>query len=401
MHYGVTSSYRSLSQSFNKYDFLLIKSVGFSALIALAKPAFATAPIEVYFDLDTTHKAGSPLAISQKLDTPLLLNADTTRRFVPIYFCGEAVPIDNASVSRQWMRNLMQCQAEREELYAIRKRAAVFFPIIDPILRRFNIPSDFRYIPLAESALINNCVSPKGASGYWQLMPGTARELGLIVNDEVDERYELPKATVAVCRLLRDLQHELGSWTLVAAAYNSGLGHVQSRMLQQHQSSYFNLKLYRETSQYLYRVLAYKELLTNPQQYRLLLSSAVLGFLTRPLPSHLQPLPGTRRRPASVVVVGTDTELADMEDIDPAWGPQMGDSFLDAPTLAEILLAGVNYASILPEADDNRPSDLTNEQKGQPIPKLLGLMVLRFRRPRFLRQTPGTGSRPRHRWEWV
>lgn len=381
----------------------MIKSVGFSALIALAKPAIA-APIEACFDLDTTYKAGSPLAISQKLDTPLLLNADTTRRFVPIYFCGEAVPIDNASVSRQWMRNLMQCQAEREELYAIRKRAAVFFPVIDPILRRFNIPPDFRYIPLAESALINNCVSPKGASGYWQLMPETARELGLIVNDEVDERYELPKATVAVCRLLRDLYHELGSWTLVAAAYNSGLGHVQSRMLQQHQSSYFNLKLYHETSQYLYRVLAYKELLTNPHQYRLLLSSAVLGFLTRPLPSHLQPLPGTRKQLASTVAVGMDTELADVENIDPAWGPQTGDSFLDAPTLAEILLAGVNYASILPADDENRPTgpaDLTNEQKGQPIPKLLGLMVLRFRRPRFLRQTPGTSSRPRHRWEWV
>ena len=379
----------------------MIKSVGFSALIALARPVSAAVPFEVHFGFDTTRQAGSPLAVSQKLSTPLLLNADSTRRFVPIYFCGEAVPIDNAYVSRQWMRNLMQCQAEREELYAIRKRAAVFFPVIDPILRRFNIPPDFRYIPLAESALINNCVSPKGASGYWQLMPETARELGLIVNDETDERYDLPKATVAVCRMLRDLYHELGSWTLVAAAYNSGLGHVQSRMLQQRQSNYFNLKLYHETSQYLYRVLAYKELLTNPQQYRLLLSSAVLGFLTRPLPSHLQPLPGTRRNPASAVAVGMDTELADIENIDPAWGPQTGDSFLDAPTLAEILLAGANYASLFPADDNHRPADLTHEQKGQPIPKLLGLMVLRFRRPRFLRQVPGTGSRPRHRWEWV
>ena len=141
---------------------------------------------------DTSRQSDSPGpgVISSQLDTPLLLNADTTRRFVPIYFCGEAVPVDNAYVSRQWMRTLMQCQSQREALYTIRKRAAVFFPIIDPILRKFNIPSDFRYVPLAESALVNDCVSPKGASGYWQIMPQTARELGLVVNgDEIGRAH--------------------------------------------------------------------------------------------------------------------------------------------------------------------------------------------------------------------
>ncbi len=364
--------------------------------MALTKPAPAPVWIDLGLATDTTLQ--NPLAgVSAQLNTPHLLNTDTTRRFVPIYFCGEAVPIDNAYVSRQWMRTLMRCQSQREELYVIRKRAAVFFPIIDPILRQFNIPSDFRYIPLAESALINDCVSPKGASGYWQLMPETARELGLVVNQEHDERYDLNKATVAVCRFLRDLHRELGSWTLVAAAYNGGLGQVRSRMIQQRENNYYSLKLYRETSQYLYRVLAYKELLSNPTQYKMLLSNDVIGYLTRPLPAKLQPLPGTRHSP--VAVVRADSELADITDIDPAWGPRKGVSFLETPTLADILLAGARYLGTQPDTD--LPDDLTPEQKGQPIPKLLGLMVLRFRRPRFLRQTPGTGSRPRHRWEWV
>ena len=345
---------------------------------------------------DTSRQSDNPVAISSRLNTPLMLNADTTRRFVPIYFCGEAVPIDNSYVSRQWMRTLMQCQSQREELYTIRKRAAVFFPIIDPILRRFNIPPDFRYIPLAESALVNDCVSPKGASGYWQIMPQTARELGLVVNGEVDERYDLSKATVAVCRMLRDLHHELGSWALVAAAYNAGLGHVQKSMIQQRETNYFSLKLYRETSAYLYRVLAYKELLTNPQHYKMLLSNDVIGYLTRPLPPKLRSLLG--RKNSSVVGIGSEDKLAEIENISPTWGPRSGDSFLVAPSLADMLLAAASYAS--PDLITGS-TDLTREQKGQPVPKLLGLMVLRFRRPRFLRQTPGTGRRPRHRWEWV
>ena len=345
---------------------------------------------------DTSRQSDNPVAISSPLNTPLLLNADTTRRFVPIYFCGEAVPIDNSYVSRQWMRTLMQCQSQREELYTIRKRAAVFFPIIDPILRKFNIPSDFRYIPLAESALVNDCVSPKGASGYWQIMPQTARELGLVVNGEVDERYDLSKATVAVCHMLRDLYRELGSWALVAAAYNAGLGHVQKSMIQQRETNYFSLKLYRETSTYLYRVLAYKELLTNPQQYKMLLSNDVIGYLTRPLPPKLRPL--SDRRKSSDAGTDSEDELADMENISPAWGPRKGDSFLNAPSLADLLLAAASYAS--PDLITGS-TGLTREQKGQPVPKLLGLMVLRFRRPRFLRPTPGTGRRPRHRWEWV
>ncbi|CCH00096.1 lytic transglycosylase catalytic [Fibrella aestuarina BUZ 2] len=377
----------------------MIRTVSVSALIALAKPTIATSLVEPGKPADTTRQETGQPAVSQKLNTPLLLNADSTRRFVPIYFCGEAVPIDRSSISRQWMRTLMQCQAQREELYVLRKRAAVFFPVIDPILRRFSIPYDFRYIPLAESALVNDCVSPKGASGYWQLMPQTARELGLIVNDEIDERYDMEKATIAVCRYLRDLYRELGSWTLVAAAYNGGLSRIQERMIQQRQNNYFSLKLYRETSQYLFRVLAYKELLSNPHSYRLLLSSDVLAYLTRPLPAHLTPLPGQKTKGAAVAV-GADTDLPDANRVDPAWGPRQGDSFLDAPSLADILLAGAAYASLDPFANTTNP-DLTREQKGIPVPKLLGLMVLRFRRPRFLRQVPGTGRRPRHRWEWV
>ncbi len=325
-------------------------------------------------------------SVSDGLNAPVLMSVDTVRRAAAVYFCGEAMPLGEPGVWRHWMQALRTYGAQKECIYDLRKRSVSFFPIIDPILFKYRIPRDFRYLPLTESELVNDCVSPKGAVGYWQLMPQTARELGLVVNDEVDERKDLRKATVAVCHYLHQLYGELRSWSLVAAAYNSGIGHVQTRMRQQGQSTYFKVRFYRETNQYLFRVLAYKELLSNPEQYRQLLSPGVMNALTKPLPAFV--LQRAKKRLANP----DNATLADADSADPSWGPRPDRSLLEKPSELDQLIAS---------ATGSADEDLTDQQHGIPVQKLLALLVLRFKRPRLLQQKKGEGLRPGHRWEWV
>lgn len=149
----------------------------------------------------------------------------------------------------------------------LQKRADDFFLVVDEILEKHNIPPDFRYIPLAESGLNPKAISPKGAGGYWQLIPGTARDLGLRVNGKTDERFNTRKATEAACRYLRQLYNQFGSWSLVAAAYNVGPGYIKNQLRRQSQANYYSMRLPRETQYYLYRVLVYKEMLSLPNDY--------------------------------------------------------------------------------------------------------------------------------------
>ncbi|GAB4032282.1 lytic transglycosylase domain-containing protein [Spirosoma jeollabukense] len=334
------------------------------------------------------------LSLSNGLNTPELLVVDSTKHLFPVYFCGEEVPIGEPRVSRRWAQTLRTYGAQPEFLLDLRDKASTFFHIIDPILRKHKIPRDFRFMPLAESALENNSVSYKGASGYWQLMPGTARELGLIVNDHVDERYNLRKATVAVCRHLHQLYGKLGSWTLVAAAYNGGITHVRHKMDQQGHSNYYRLRLHRETSHYLFRILAYKELLSNPRQYALLLRGSTMEELTKPLPSWHKPLALSKKIKNSPTV-----ELVDDESADPSWGPRPNMALTKTPSDTQQLIA--NAAAIKKAAS---APDANLEQQGPhfPIKKLMmGLMVLRFRRPRFLDWKKRASSRPLHFWDWL
>ena len=357
--------------------------------VAIASADWSSFGLSV-FGVDTSRT----LSPSNALDSPALLVADSTKRTFPIYFCGEEVPVDEPRVSRRWLQTLRTYGAQQECLFDLRRRASTFFPIIDPILRKHKIPRDFRFLPLAESALINDCVSPRGASGYWQLMPGTARELGLIVNESVDERYNLKKATVAVCRYLHQLHRQLKSWTLVAAAYNGGITHVQKRMEQQGQTNYYRLRLHRETSHYLFRVLAYKELLSNSRQYAMLLRGSTIAQLTKPLPTWRKPLALPKKIKDAPTI-----ELIDDDYTDPTWGPRPNTALTKTPSDTEQLIARATAETALSNAPD---ADLEKQQTGLPIKKLMmGLMVLRFRRPRFLSRKKGEGIRPLHFWDWL
>ncbi|WP_345247587.1 lytic transglycosylase domain-containing protein [Nibrella saemangeumensis] len=363
--------------------------------MATIKPAAVPSDSAYTGSLADTSKA---LSSTHQLNQPMLLGVDTLGGAFPnVFFCGEQVPIYQSSVLRRWKQTLLSHGYRSDYLNGLRKRAAGFFPVIDPILRQYGIPRDFRYLPLAESDLIYSAVSPKGASGYWQLMPQTARELGLVVSPDYDERFDLRKATIAACRHLRYLYSQLGSWTLVAAAYNGGEGQIQSRMKRQNQKSYYDLRLNRETSYYLFRVLALKELLTNPWGYTLVLPTQLIKSLSRPLSGRIFPVMSfTKRKRMNVnEEEDVDTQLQAPPDTDPTWGPRVVRSLLNGPSDVQQWLANAVGAN----KDTN--ADLTKEQGGIPIKKLMALMVLRFRRPRFLQLKKGSGNRPRHFWEWV
>lgn len=201
----------------------------------------------------------------------------------PVYFCGEAVPLHEEAVARRLISALARNTKQSAALFRMRQRAASFFPIIEPILARYQIPADFKYLPLVESSLVGRAVSAKGAAGYWQIMPATARELGLTVDNSQDERLNLEKSTLAACRYLNYLHRQLGSWTLAAAAYNNGIGNLLGSIRRQQNRNYYYLRLNAETGKYLYRILAFKELFNNYRNYGNDLPQQLLASLQKPV----------------------------------------------------------------------------------------------------------------------
>ena len=198
-----------------------------------------------------------------------------------VHFCGETVPTEQAAVSQKLAIALMNSSGYAQHLTALQRRSAPYFAVIDPILHKHNIPADFRYLPIVESDWKATAVSSAGAVGYWQFMDETARDMGLKITPETDERQDLAKSTDAACRYLNDLHRSLKSWTLVAAAYNGGMGMIQRKMVRQGQRDYYQLVLNDETSYYLYRILAIKELFTNPGRYAGL-AAGPLAFADNP-----------------------------------------------------------------------------------------------------------------------
>lgn len=187
---------------------------------------------------------------------------------VPVHmeFAGEAVPLNDPDVYERMDRELLVNTYWQSNGLLMFKRAEKYFPIIEPILKKNGIPDDFKYLAVIESGL-SNVVSPAGAKGFWQIMPATARENGLEVNDNVDERYNLEKATQVACKYLLKSKEDLGSWTLAAAAYNGGQFGMSKRLEEQEVSSYYDLLLGEETGRYVFRILALKEILNHPQKY--------------------------------------------------------------------------------------------------------------------------------------
>ena len=187
-------------------------------------------------------------------------------------FAGEAVPLDIYYVREGLDREMIVNTFGHTSTMLYFKRAYRFFPVIEPILKKNGIPADFKYMCVIESGL-TNATSPAKAQGFWQFMKATGQKYGLEINDEIDMRNDLEAATEAACKYLKSLHSRFGSWTAAAAAYNCGENGLQKNMERQSIGNYYDTRLNNETTRYVYRILAVKQIMQHPQQY---------GFYLRP-----------------------------------------------------------------------------------------------------------------------
>jgi hypothetical protein len=236
---------------------LLIAASGF-LINAVQNPSDSEKPL----DLDIKANIGDPSKSFEKDYRVFAIPLPETMNFA-----GEAVPLSDPDVRQRMDRELLVNTYWQSNGLLVMKRAHTYFPLIEPLLKKYGLPDDFKYLAVAESALENNS-SPAGAAGIWHFLKGTGREYGLEINDYVDERYNLEKATEVAAEYLKNSKERFGSWTLAAAAYNAGNAGVGNQQKRQKEfGSYYDLLLNSETSRYVFRILAFKEIMSNPRKY--------------------------------------------------------------------------------------------------------------------------------------
>jgi hypothetical protein len=185
---------------------------------------------------------------------------------VRLNLAGEDVPLEAYGVRNQLDRELIVNTYRHSSTLLYFKRAARWFPVIEPILAESGLPDDFKYLAIIESGL-SQVVSPAGASGFWQFMKSTAPAYGLKVNGQLDERYHVEKATLAACKYLLEAKEEFGSWALAAASYNMGRAGLKKALAAQGVGQYWELHLNDETARYVFRMLAIKAIFEDPESY--------------------------------------------------------------------------------------------------------------------------------------
>lgn len=183
-----------------------------------------------------------------------------------IDFAGERAPLEIPDVKERLDKELLVNTYWQSNALLLIKRSNKYFPIMEPILEEYGIPDDFKYLAVAESGL-EHVVSPAGATGFWQIMKATAQEYGLEVNNNVDERYHIEKATRVACQYLKKSKERFGSWTLAAASYNAGNAGISRELKRQEVEDYYDLLLNAETSRYVFRIIALKHILSNAKEF--------------------------------------------------------------------------------------------------------------------------------------
>ncbi|MEG0795528.1 MAG: lytic transglycosylase domain-containing protein [Odoribacter sp.] len=196
--------------------------------------------------------------------TTVFTDAPTPNIFA---LAGEEVPLQRVDIQESFRKELIVNSYLHSHTIQILQNAPRIFSLIEPILKENGIPDDFKYLAVIESRLDPQIVSPAGATGIWQLMKNTAEELGLEINDEVDERYHIEKSTRAAAAYLKKSYEKFGSWTLAAASYNAGSAMISRQMNIQKEKDYYNLLLGEETGRYVFRILALKQIMNHPELY--------------------------------------------------------------------------------------------------------------------------------------
>ena len=179
---------------------------------------------------------------------------------------GERVPLEIPDVKERMERELLVNTYWQSNGLLLIKRANKYFPILEPLLKKYGLPDDFKFLALAESGFIDE-TSNVGAAGMWHFMQATGKEYGLEINSNVDERYDIEKSTKVAAEYLKKSQKRFNSWTLAAAAYNAGNYGVSKRLDEQEVTNYYDAKLPDETERYVLRIIALKEVISNPKKY--------------------------------------------------------------------------------------------------------------------------------------
>jgi membrane-bound lytic murein transglycosylase D len=197
-----------------------------------------------------------------------------------ITFSGEEVPLQYFDVYESLEKEIIINAYWHSQTILYIKKANRYFPVIEAILKANNVPDDFKYLVVAESGF-SDVVSPAGAAGFWHFLENTAREYNLEVNQEIDERYNLEKATDAACRYFHESYALYKSWTLVAASYNGGRNGIDKQISRQGENNFYDLLFTEETQRYIYRILAFKIVMEHPENYGFILSK---DELYKPIP---------------------------------------------------------------------------------------------------------------------
>lgn len=214
--------------------------------------------------LSSDEKVTVKSTITNPIEVPV--SQEPTSLMDKLNFAQESLPTGDKRIEQKMKKTLAAHSFGNLQTHRLHRKAAEWFPIIEPILAAHGIPNDFKYVVLVESGMKSG-VSPKGASGVWQFMPATARLYGLKVNAKIDERNNLKKSTVAAAKYIKDMYKVLNSWTLAAAAYNVGGGRLSRQMDSQNQNNYYKLKLNKETGAYVYKIISMKQIMEHPVRY--------------------------------------------------------------------------------------------------------------------------------------
>ena len=201
-------------------------------------------------------------------ETPIVNDYNVYALEMPegLNFAGELVPIENPDIYERMDRELLVNTYWQSNGLLLLKRAQKYFPVLEPLLKKHNIPDDFKFLALAESGFIDE-TSSAGAAGMWHFMRETGKEYGLEINKNVDERYHIEKSTKVAAEYLKKAKERFGTWTLAAASYNAGIYGVSKRLKAQQVDSYYDALLPDETERYVFRILALKEIMNNPSKY--------------------------------------------------------------------------------------------------------------------------------------
>lgn len=232
----------------------------------------------------------------------------------PLTFCGEQVPLKEDDVMERLERELLICLDNSDDIIIWLKRANRYLSYVEKTLLNNSMPDDLKYIVIAESSLRTHAVSGKGAVGYWQFIESTAAKYGLTVNKDIDERRNFFLSTQAALRYLKDLYGIFGSWTLAAAAYNMGEDGLKTEILIQGTNNFYQLYLYQETQRYIFRILAIKIILSNPEKYGYLLTG---DDLYKPLEFTQTTITANQPVPLSIVAQAAKTHFKAIKELNP------------------------------------------------------------------------------------